>query len=297
MERKHLCNLEAVAYEHPFDRETLSLLRSSHSIEQAIAKYLDWTAIKWDYILRKGSNFHITEKSFPELNGLVSDAAEILNLTEKPRTYMSWSYDINAYTCGYEQTTMIILNSGVVDMMTPMEQTFVIGHEMGHIKSKHVIYHNLAAQLGNRITSNILDGFLTLPFIYTLLKWQRMSEYTADRAGLLACQDIDAAMTAIIKMAGVPSKHFDKIDIKDFLWEAQEFEKSLSFSDDAIKKILNVTGNNHPWTLLRALELYRWVESGEYESTLSEYAGKKCKWCGMYHTKELTICPNSGMPI
>ncbi|MGB9977622.1 MAG: M48 family metalloprotease [Thermovenabulum sp.] len=39
-----------------------------------------------------------------------------------------------------------------------------------------------------------------------LLNWVRMSEFTADRAGLLTCQDPEVAASALMKLAGVPQK-------------------------------------------------------------------------------------------
>lgn len=50
-----------------------------------------------------------------------------------------------------------------------------------------------------------------------------MSEFTADRAGLLTCQDIEAASSAMVKLAGVPRKYFDSFDVEDFIKQAKEF--------------------------------------------------------------------------
>ena len=37
-----------------------------------------------------------------------------------------------------------------------------------------------------------------------LTRWQRSSELTADRAGLLACQSQDPALRSMMKLAGLP---------------------------------------------------------------------------------------------
>lgn len=291
MEREHLCQLEPSAYEHPEDKNTLKTLKSMSCFEGVIKSLLDWNGVKADYVIRKASNFHVTNKTCPELNKLIDDAISILNIDDIPRVYLEWGYNINGYTRGYEDTTMMVLNTGVIDLMDDMEQTFVIGHELGHIKSKHVIYHTLAALIASSISYLPIIGSVPELFVLALTRWSRMSEFTADRAGLLACQDVDAALRAIIKMSGVPHKYFDKINVESFLKEAESLQKDLSFTDKAFEKVLNAVYNDHPWVLIRALELKKWVDSGEYEQILNEYKSIKCPVCGHYINKTTTVCP------
>jgi Zn-dependent protease with chaperone function len=121
-----------------------------------------------------------------------------------------------------------VLNAGLIDSMTPEELRFVVGHELGHIKSGHVLYYQIAmllpvlAEVVGAATFGV-GSLLSFPLEVALVRWQRMSELTADRAGLLACQDVDAATTALIKLAGLPLKFFDKVNTEDFLAQAREF--------------------------------------------------------------------------
>ena len=57
-----------------------------------------------------------------------------------PDLYIQWGYDINACTVGAENP-IIILNSGLIDLCDDDEIMFVIGHECGHVKSNHMLYH------------------------------------------------------------------------------------------------------------------------------------------------------------
>ena len=294
MERIHLYNIPASAYEHPMDRETLETLESFSFLEGAIKSMLDWSRVKAEYVIRRASSYHVTEESCPELNKLVTDAASILSVSDIPRVYLNWSYDINGYTTGYKDTTMMVLNTGVVDLMSDMEQTFVIGHELGHIKSKHVIYHNLALLLSQGVSNIPIIGAVPELFFLALTKWSRMSEYTSDRAGLLACQDVDSALTAIVKMSGVPAKYFDRINIDAFLREARDIESELTWSDKMYQKVINAVYNDHPWTLLRAYELKKWVDSGEYQKILDTYKAKKCPDCGGINAPDATECDLCG---
>lgn len=291
MERERLSQLEPSVYEHPEDRNTLKVLKSMSCFEGIIKSLLDWNGVKADYVVRKASNFHVTAETCPELNKLIDDAISILSIDDVPRVYLEWGYNINGYTRGYKDTTMMVLNTGVIDLMDDKEQTFVIGHELGHIKSKHVIYHTLAALISSSLSNIPIIGSVPELFVLALTRWSRMSEFTADRAGLLACQDVNAALKAIIKMSGVPHKYFDKINIESYLKEAEALQKDLSFTDKAFEKVLNAVYNDHPWVLIRALELKKWIDSGEYEQILNEYKSVKCPVCGHYVDKSATVCP------
>lgn len=290
MERVHLYQLEPSVYEHPEDRKTLKVLKGMSGFEGIIKTFLDWNGVKADYVVRKASNYHVTHETCPELAKLIDDAISILNVDDVPRVYLEWGYNINGYTRGYKDTTMIVLNSGVIDLMSDMEQTFVIGHELGHIKSKHVIYHTLAALLTSTIGCIPILGSVPEVFVLALTRWSRMSEFTADRAGLLACQDVDAALKAIVKMSGVPQKYFDKINIDSFLKEAESLKNDLAFTDKAFERIINAMYNDHPWNVVRALELKKWVDSGEYEQILKEHKPLTCPICGHHCDKKATEC-------
>ena len=150
---------------------------------------------------------------------------------------------------------------------------------MGHIKSGHVIYHTMGELFNTAISQIPLVSSMTTPIYYALMYWIRMSEFTADRAGLLACQNIDAAISAIIKMSGLPIKYFEKMDKAAFIKQANEFKDSFSgFTDKAIKTI-TIASSSHPWTVLRAAELISWYESDNYKQLIdnkssSDMAGK-----------------------
>ena len=142
----------------------------------------------------------------------------------------------------------------------------------------------------------VVSSFTT-PIYYALLYWIRMSEFTADRAGLLACQDIDAAISAIIKMSGLPMKYFENMNKDAFIKQATEFKQSFSgFTDKAIKT-LTIAGSSHPWTVLRAAELLTWYESGEYQDILNANTSSECSACHMQIPAGAKKCPYCGNEV
>lgn len=295
MSQVQLIGLDSKVYEHPFDKAALTALRNLPGFDTATNFILNWTAVKWNLVTMQGSNFHVTRESCPELFNQVKFCAEILGVEDFPEIYTEWGYAINGYTTGNKDKTMLVLNSGAIDLLTESQLNYVVGHEMGHIKSGHVLYHLMAQLFSSAISMIPLGETLLTPIQYALLYWQRMSEFTADRAGLLTCQSPDAAIEAIIKMAGVPQKYFDQLDKKAFLKQAEEFETRFGSVADSTIRTISIVSSTHPWTVYRAGELVKWIESGEYERTLNEYAGVPCIHCYTPNDKNSIECPVCGL--
>ena len=288
-----LLNLKTTDYEHPFDKAALEAVRSIPIIDSVANFVLNWTTIKWQMVNLCGSAFHVTGGSCPELFNLVHDTAKILEVDHLPEIYTQWCYGINAYTTGYKNDTILMLYSGTVDLLPDPEIRYIVGHEMGHIKSGHVLYHVMASYITQIISEMGIVGKIGLPLQLALFKWSRMSEFTADRAGLLTCQDLEAALSATMKMTGLPRRYFNTSDPHVFAEQAKEFLTRYGDTAHTIIRNISILDDSHPWTVLRAAELIKWVESGEYDRILNKTAGIVCPGCGnqiVVGTKRCPIC-------
>jgi hypothetical protein len=110
-----------------------------------------------------------------------------------------------------------------------------------------------------------LAGIALLPIQFALLEWYRKSEISSDRAGLLASQDPIAGMRMFLKMAG--GGKMDEMNLDAFMIQAKEYEQGGDAAD-MIAKVINTLGMTHPFHTLRAAELQRWVEGGDYDRIL-----------------------------
>lgn len=292
--KQKLINLDSTIYEHSFDKTALESLRSLDGFDTVTNFILNWTTIKWHIVQLCGSNFHVTKESCPELYNMVHEAAETLDIDRLPKIYTQWSYNINAMTTGYKNDTILTIYSGAVDLMTDPELTYIIGHELGHIKSGHVLYHVMAQFITQLISSTVLSGKFLIPIQLGLAYWNRMSEFTADRAGLLACQDLDSALSAIMKMAGIPKRYFSTADPHVFLEQANEFMHQYGDTVNSIIRNISILDDSHPWTIMRAYELVKWVESGEYQAILDGHRGKRCPTCGQFVALDQDKCSICG---
>lgn len=265
-------DLSPFEYEHSFDAKALDALQRTPGLDILIRQFNKLAIEKMITIQYTGSNLHITSKNYPKLYDILRSTCDILNLPAIPDLYLTWGYNINGFTIGVDNP-IIVLNSGAVDLLSDHELHYLIGHEVGHIKSRHTLYHQVGqffpmiADFIGAATLGVGKLFST-PLQLALLQWSRMSELTADRAGLLACQDVNVAASVMIKWSGMPVKYHNDIDIKHFIEQAKRF-KELDFENiNKIIKFFSIIDDSHPWTVMRTAELINWINSGEYQDIL-----------------------------
>lgn len=272
MTPQRLAGLRPQAYEHPSDTSALDALSHTPGLETVIRKLNEWGFERLLRVQLTGSYLRASADAFSDIYALLQNACDALDLPTTPELYLGGGAELNAFTAGVEKP-LIMLYSGAAAAMTAPELLFVIGHEVGHIKSGHVLYYQIAEFLpviGGIVGAATL-GFgelLSAPIELALLRWKRMSEFTADRAGLLACQDADVALRALMKLSGLPSRYYDSINTEDFLRQAKEFEAMDADKLTLLAKWLSIMGATHPWTVMRARQLLDWVDNGGYEKVL-----------------------------
>ena len=307
----NLTGLRSQEYEHPDDGAALEALRNTGGLETVATALSAASVERMLRIQTTGSYLRVTADSIPELYSLFTSARERLSLTYVPELYIGSGESINAFTAGVKHP-IIVINSGTVDHLTDDELLFVIAHEMGHIKSGHVLYYQMASlipvigSIVGDLTFNI-GKLLSMGLEYALLHWQRTSELTADRAGLLACQNAETAFRAMMKLAGLPRKYTASTNVEDFLQQAREFQSLDSSTIDKVAKYLSISGVTHPWTVMRAKELLNWIETRGYERVLkaprsalpppSTFVRRFCDNCGTPATATVRFCDNCQQPL
>lgn len=266
MERVKINDLNAKEYEDPRDSVCLSVLKLNKSFDKLFKLAMEYGIERADILSYTGSYVKVSEKSMPYVYSCVKEGCEILGM-DLPRIYITQDPYINAYTTG-TGNPILVINTGTIDLLSHDEFMFVIGHELGHIKSEHCQYKMIGGALesvGDRVLSSFKFGsYVSMGIYYAYMEWVRCAEFTADHAGLLVCQNLEAAITACAKMGGYPERYYDTLDANEFLTQAQEFK---GLDEDIYNKFMKIYINlnrSHPWTVFRARELMLWVQSGEF---------------------------------
>ena len=166
-----------------------------------------------------GNAIRVHSKQYPEIFEIFRDNAEILGIN-RASLYIIQDPYLQAFTLGITNCT-VVLTSALVEQLNQKELDFVIGHELGHYKAGHTKFSTLLVPIGNgNIFSNLIFGF-----------WNRKTEYSCDRCGLIATKDIDAAISALIKIS-IGKILYEKLDIKGYVSQIKTANKaSVKFSE------------------------------------------------------------------
>jgi hypothetical protein len=163
---------------------------------------------------------------------------------------------------------IIVINSSLVDLLDEDELRWVLAHELGHAMSGHAVYRTILDRLmhlSGVFGAIPLGGIGFRVIAAALMEWQRKSELSADRAGLLATQDPAVAYRALMKMAS--GGHLDDLDQTSFFQQGAEYE--ATDLRDSVMKMLIIEQRSHPMPVSRATELRTWVDSGAYTAILA----------------------------
>jgi len=305
MERKKLVMLHPSEYEHPWDKKYLDIIKKQKGFDKLTNEFYKHSLERVLRIQYTGSYLKVTEKHFPDVLETLKEACEIINLNPIPELYIERGWGIRGSAVGTEKP-MIIISRRAVDWLEKEELLGLLAHNAGHIKSTHMLYHDMAkvipvmSDLVSLSTLGIGKA-IVVGLEAGLLYWYRMSELTADRAGLLACQDFETYINYLMKYAGSPKRHFDKkhddqIDFDEFIRQAREFEALDYDSLNKVAKTLTVLFKTHPWTVFRASELLKWIESGEYQKIVDKDSSEclKCSNCGAELKVDDKFCGECG---
>lgn len=262
-----LPEISSRAWEHPADRGALVALRKLRGFDavlKAMSGLINERAVRLELL---GSAIRADERQFPRMYRQLAEAAAVLDAPEVPELFVTADPTLNAVTIGMEKP-LIVVNSALVDLLGEEEMAFVLAHELGHALSGHAVYQTLLRrllQLTGVLNTLPLGGLGIRLIVAALREWSRKSELSADRAGLLATQDPAVAFRTHMILAG--GGHLEDLDTTSFFDQGREYDEAGDLRDSVIKMLL-IENRSHPFAVVRAAELRRWVDSGEYTAVL-----------------------------
>lgn len=266
--RVPLPDISSRAWEHPADRGALVALRKLKGFDTVLRAVSGLVTERVFRLNVLGSAVRVDERQFARLHHQLTDVGRVLDVAELPEVYVVNSPFANAMTVGMDRP-IILVNSGLVDLLDDDELRFAIAHELGHALSGHAVYRTLLVrllQLSGVLGSIPLGGLGIRLIIAALMEWARKAELSADRAGLLATQDPAVALRVHMKLASGGS--LADLDPVSFMAQGQEYLEAGDLRDSVLKLML-VEQQTHPFAVVRASELRRWVDSGEYTRCLA----------------------------
>ncbi|HUG42133.1 MAG TPA: M48 family metallopeptidase [Longimicrobiales bacterium] len=257
-----LKDIGAESWEHPADRAALAALRRIPGFDEVLRRIFGFFGEKPVRLAFQANAVRVSEKQFGWVHAHYQDVLRTLDAPEHYPLFISQTPIVNAGAYGMDRP-FIVLNSGAIRLLAEDEVVFLLGHELGHILSGHVLYRTMTVillQLAN--IGYPIVGLAARAVLLGLLEWSRKSELSADRAGLLTVQSPETALRTSMRLAGGATP--EESDLNEFLQQADEYREGGDVAD-AVFKVLNLLGTTHPFHTLRAAELRDWVEAGEYD--------------------------------
>jgi Zn-dependent protease with chaperone function len=138
----------------------------------------------------RGNGVRITAQQFPDLHRRYLHCCQAVGLDKIPEAYVvNGSGVLNAFATRFLGRYFVVLYSNVVDAMMekPEAINFYIGHELGHIRRKHLAWGPLIWPAS------------ILPIIGAA--YSRAREYTCDQFGRACCADAQAAVHGLTALA------------------------------------------------------------------------------------------------
>lgn len=263
-QRRRFPGISSRTYEHPADRSALVALRKLSGFDvvfKALSGLLPERSLR---LLFLSDSVRVSDAQFAHLNAMLRDACYILDLEKVPPMYVTQDPQPNAMCIGLDEP-IIVVTTGLVELLDEEEMRAVVGHEVGHALSGHAVYRTVLLFLTNlaiRVSWIPLGNLAVMAIVTALREWFRKSELSADRAGLLVGQDLQASMRGLMKIAG--GNHLHEMNVDAFLEQAEEYESGGDLRDSVLK-ILNLLPRSHPFTTVRAAELKKWAATRDYQ--------------------------------
>jgi Zn-dependent protease with chaperone function len=255
-------NISSKAYEHPADRAATAALKSIPMLDTLVRKLIEW---RYERALRQqyfGTALKVGETQLPDLWTAHLGACRVLDMPAEYDLYVTAGVPGGAIAIG-SQNPIIVVNSTLLENLGSGEQRALIGHELGHILSDHMVYVtalNILLSVGNG-----LPFFFDIPFRAVravLLEWYRATELSCDRAAVLTVRDPQIICRLLMVLAsGMPA---DKLNLDAFMAQAMAYE-SWDDPSDRVRRFFNEINVTHPYAVRRVSEVMKWVQSGEYD--------------------------------
>lgn len=203
---------------------------------------------------------HVTPNSGPEIYPIIQTCTQRIQPGEVD-VFVAPSRQLNAYTFGLSEPKAVVLYSSLFQVMDQDELSFILGHELGHIRLGHTWLNTLIGGMAGIPSPSSASALLMLAFLW----WNRMCEYSADRAGLLACKKPEKAISALIKLVAGQ---------KGLTREGMELAYSkIDAEDDTLIGSINEALGSHPMLIRRIQQIRQYASSNQYSRLISQVSG------------------------
>lgn len=213
----------------------------------------------------------LTRGMSPEIADALHACKEMIGYDRPIEMYVKPDPMLNAFCMKNPAgPTIVVLSSRLLEVFSPPELRFVIGHELGHATFDHfgipMPHSAMVEDLAGTIVSR--------PVSLQLYVWCRAAELSADRIGLVCAQDPVAAASGFFKLASGLSSQRVKTDLEayakqvDSLASTPEARAEPRDDDDTLDCF-----STHPYSPLRVRAVVAFSRSKTYADAIGKGGG------------------------
>lgn len=208
------------------------------------------------YALFRGNAVEIGPAQFPDIYEKIVEAERRLGLTQRVAGFVVRDGDLNAYFYRKSGRKVLVINSTMVEDMSPAELDFIILRFLGYLRARQV-------DLGVIVWA--VDLLKAVPILGLLTRsYDRAAVLSGDRIGAYACESTDTARSAMVKFV-VGAKLQPRFSSAAYQSQAQVFRQSLWNLLTRLRRV-------HPHSSDRMIELEAWIE--DFKSRASHTPGQ-----------------------
>jgi Zn-dependent protease with chaperone function len=269
-DKKRFPGLTADAYTSDTDRKATETLQKIPLLPKVVGKFHEVGWDRWMYAYNMATAVRCGPRQFKTLHDMLRECCEILDVPE-PELYISSNPFPNAFAGGVERP-YVTIRSSMVDTLNDDQLFHLIGHELGHITSGHLLYHTIARvliplleALGRR-TLGVTDA-IGMGLVLAFLEWSRQAELSADRCGLLCTQNFELSAQSNLLLCSGPTRLKDEASTEAFLDQSRTYQEMGTL--DSIGRMLVFlfygAQSTHPMPVHRTKDLEKWYLGGGYQ--------------------------------
>ncbi|HAG85228.1 MAG TPA: peptidase M48 [Cyanobacteria bacterium UBA12227] len=261
------------AFRHPLDQQAEDTLRSVPGFNLVARKFVEFLYERPQFVYLMGNSIQVGPRQYSTIYRLFRECVRDLDVHPEPDLFVSQNPQVNSYALGQDHP-YIVLNTGLLDLLTENEIRTVLAHELGHIKCGHTILiqmgiwaMNAASMLGELTFG--LGNLVSSGLLYAFYEWRRKAELSSDRAALLVMDDLNIVLQTMMKLSGGSHQYAHECSLNEFIRQSDSYQELDQDSLNQIYKFLLYNGGNgsflsHPFPVERVRYLRDWVDSEEY---------------------------------
>lgn len=263
-----LHGLETADYIHPNEKNIQVDGLKDFALVQKGLDLLNDGSVQLLRQITEGKWVEVTPQIAPYLFDVLDEVKEVLDFPNTPKIFVrhEWTFDID---CGGTDYMQMLIPDVIINNFDRQMLSFMLGRSIGMFKSGNVRL--------STICSVLIDNAVTRPFQLAFHVYIRAARLSNERAGLLACQNIAAALKCLLAEAGFPVNELRCLSDEEILKFAANYPEEMEylprdFLTDAAASWKNLNSAIPP-IYFRVQELLNWYQDG-YNEVLKKRGGE-----------------------